>query len=101
MSDQFEHDELAPPATVDEAADKVEDIPISDSAEQADDHESTIPTELPILPLRGLVVYPLTAIPLTVGQPRSMRLVDDVVAGDRLIGLVTAKDPGTGNPRTR
>lgn len=53
-----------------------------------------IPTELPILPLRGLVVYPETAVPLSIGQPRSIRLVDDVLsADDRLIGLVTSKDP--------
>ena len=53
-----------------------------------------IPSSLPILPLRGLVVYPETAVPLTIGQPRSIRLVDDVVAGeDRLIGLVTSRDP--------
>jgi ATP-dependent Lon protease len=40
------------------------------------------------------VVYPETAVPLTIGQPRSIRLVDDVVAGeDRLIGLVASRDP--------
>ncbi len=52
-----------------------------------------IPDELPILPLRGLVVYPQTIIPLTVGQPRSIRLIDEAVAGNRLIALVTARDP--------
>jgi ATP-dependent Lon protease len=57
-----------------------------------DRDESHIPSELPILPLRGVVVYPQTAIPLTVGQPRSIKLVDDVVSGNRLVGLVTAKD---------
>jgi ATP-dependent Lon protease len=52
-----------------------------------------IPSILPILPLRGLVVYPQTAVPLTIGQPRSIRLVDDVVAGDeRLIGVLTSRD---------
>src|SRR3972149_7786536 len=40
-----------------------------------------IPAELPVLPLRGVVVYPQTAVPLTIGQPRSIRLVDDVMAG--------------------
>ena len=45
------------------------------------------PLVLPILPLRGVVVYPHTAVPLTVGQPRSIRLVDDVVGGDKLVGL--------------
>jgi ATP-dependent Lon protease len=54
---------------------------------------SNIPDQLPILPLRGVVVYPHTAIPLTIGQPRSIRLVDDVVAGQRLIGLVASRKP--------
>lgn len=58
-----------------------------------------IPTQLPILPLRGLVVYPETAVPLSIGQPRSIRLVDDVLsADDRLIGLVTSKDPQNEHP---
>lgn len=57
-----------------------------------------IPNNLPILPLRGLVVYPQTAVPLTIGQPRSIRLVDDVVVAEKLIGLVTAKNPDLENP---
>lgn len=59
---------------------------------------ANIPGELPILPLRGLVVYPQTAVPLTIGQPRSVRLVDDAMAGDKIIGLVTSKDPELENP---
>jgi len=39
------------------------------------------------------VVYPQTAVPLTVGQPRSIRLVDDVVGGDKLVGLVASRNP--------
>src|SRR3990170_3009617 len=55
---------------------------------------SQMPAELPILPLRGLVVYPQTALPLTIGQPRSIRLVDEVVAGEeRLIGLIASQNP--------
>ncbi len=51
-----------------------------------------IPNELPILPLKGVVVYPLTVLPLNVGQARSLRLVDDVVKEpNRIIGLVTIK----------
>jgi ATP-dependent Lon protease len=68
----------------------------AEQGEMADDSElfEQIPAELPILPLRGVVVYPQTAVPLTIGQPRSIRLVDDVMAGeDRLIGLVASKDP--------
>lgn len=57
-----------------------------------------LPDVLPILPLRGLVVYPETTVPLTIGQPRSIRLVDEVVSGDRMIGLVTTRDPEVENP---
>ena len=73
------------------------DIELSDELED----EGTaidLPEELPILPLRGLVVYPQTAIPLTVGQERSIQLVDDVVAGNRMVGLVASKDPNLGTP---
>jgi ATP-dependent Lon protease len=57
-----------------------------------------VPDLLPILPLRGLTVYPLTVIPLTVGQPRSIRLVDQVVSGNRLVGLFTSRDPEKETP---
>ena len=57
-----------------------------------------IPSELPILPLRGVVVYPMMWLPLTVGQPRSIRLVDDAVVEDRIIGLVTSRNPETDEP---
>lgn len=69
---------------------------LADEAELFDQ----IPEELPILPLRGVVVYPQTAVPLTIGQPRSLKLVDDVMAGeDRLIGLVASKDPESDAPQ--
>jgi ATP-dependent Lon protease len=64
----------------------------------ADDETPKYPDTLPILPLRGVVVYPQTAVPLTVGQPRSIRLVDDVVAGDKLIGLVASRNPELETP---
>jgi ATP-dependent Lon protease len=71
-----------------------EDEHSSQTADEEGDDEPVIPSVLPILPLRGLVVYPQTAVPLTIGQERSIRLVDDVVAGDeRLIGLVASRNP--------
>lgn len=57
-----------------------------------------LPSTLPILPLRGIVVYPFTAVPLTVGQPRSIKLVDEIMSSDRLIGLVASKQPDLENP---
>ena len=59
---------------------------------------ASVPEIVPILPLRGVVVFPQTAVPLTIGQPRSIQLVDDVVAGNRLVGLVAAKDPELETP---
>jgi len=71
--------------------------PVEEEAAQLE-----LPDVLPILPLRGLVVYPETGVPLTIGQPRSIRLVDDVVAGDvRLIGLVASRDPELENPEPK
>lgn len=63
-----------------------------------DDDLPELPAVLPVLPLRGVVVYPQTILPLTVGQPRSVKLVDDVVGGDRLVALVTSKDPSWKHP---
>jgi ATP-dependent Lon protease len=61
--------------------------------------DGQIPSILPVLPLRGLVVYPQTAVPLTIGQPRSIRLVDDVMEGDeRLIALVASRKPELEEP---
>ncbi len=51
-----------------------------------------IPAVLPVLPLRDTVVFPDTMIPLTIGQERSIKLIDDVLAGDRLLAMVTSRD---------
>jgi ATP-dependent Lon protease len=54
--------------------------------------EVTIPDALPVLPLSDVVVFPMTALPLAVGQPRSVRLVDDVMRGNRLLVLVAQRE---------
>jgi ATP-dependent Lon protease len=66
--------------------------------EDSDKDWPQIPDEAPVLPLRGVVVYPLTVIPLSVGQPRSVRLVDDAVLDKRLICLVTSKNEENPEP---
>ena len=60
---------------------------------------TAIPRELPILPLRGTVLFPHVILPILVGQPRSVRLVDEAVIGDRLIGVVALKDKEAEDPR--
>ncbi len=51
----------------------------------------TIPDVLPVLPLKDIVIYPFAVQPLGVGQERSIRLIDDVMRGDRLVVLVAQK----------
>ena len=52
----------------------------------------TIPKELPILPLRETVAYPFSVLPLSVGIPRSVKLVEDAMQGDNLVGLLLSRD---------
>jgi ATP-dependent Lon protease len=59
---------------------------------EPEDHDLEFPAALPVLPLKDTVVFPQSMSPLAIGQERSVRLIDDVVAGDRLLALVTAKD---------
>jgi ATP-dependent Lon protease len=63
------------------------------SREPAEDGPAAGPTHLPILPLKDTVIFPETMMPLAVGQPRSVHLIDDVLRRDKLVGLFTAKDP--------
>ena len=59
-----------------------------------------------MLPLRGTVVFPLTVVPLAAAQPRSLRLIDEVMSGDRTVALVmqkarSRKAPAPASPRDR
>ncbi len=61
----------------------------------------TFPSDLPVLPLRGVVVFPMMWLPLTVGQERSIRLVDECLVEAperRFIALVAARDPDVEEP---
>ena len=52
----------------------------------------SIPKELPILPLRDTVAFPFSVIPLAVGIAHSVKLVEDAMQADNLVGLVASKD---------
>ncbi len=47
-----------------------------------------LPASLPILPLRGAILLPRVRLPLNIFEPRYLAMVDDALAGNRLIGLV-------------
>jgi ATP-dependent Lon protease len=49
------------------------------------------PATLPVLPLKETVVFPDSMTPLAIGQERSIKLIEDVVSGDRTVALVTVR----------
>jgi ATP-dependent Lon protease len=58
-----------------------------------------VPDILPILGLSDIVMFPGMVAPLLVESPQSTRLIDDVVAGDRFLGLVLQHNPEADNPK--
>src|SRR5215471_17879951 len=59
----------------------------------------SLPEVMPILGLSDIVVFPGMVAPLLVESAQSIRLIDDVVAGDRFLGLVLQRNPNTDNPK--
>ncbi len=56
------------------------------------------PSELPILPLRGTVAYPDLVMPLIVGRERSIKLIDESMNLDKMIAIITQKNPDIEDP---
>ncbi|HVS85185.1 MAG TPA: endopeptidase La [Gaiellaceae bacterium] len=61
-------------------------------------HTDELPSQLPVLPLKETVVFPDSMTPLAIGQDRSIRLIDDVVGGERLLALLTVRDDEVETP---
>ena len=57
-----------------------------------------VPEEIPILPLRNTVAFPYIVMPLAVGIPRSVQLIEEAERGNRIIGLAAMKDPSVEVP---
>src|ERR687891_37713 len=57
-----------------------------------------LPDALPVLPLKETVTFPDTLTPLAVGQERSIKLVNDVLSGNRMLAMVASKDPENDAP---
>lgn len=58
-----------------------------------------IPREIGILPLRDTVIFPFMITPLLVGREKSVRLINDCLAGDKIVGLVTQRKTDVEDPR--
>ena len=70
----------------------------SEEQEEAERLGEELPATLPVLPLKETVVFPESMTPLAIGQDRSIKLIDDVVGGDRLLALVTVRDENVETP---
>lgn len=52
-----------------------------------------LPQELPILPLRGVVIFPSAIVPLLISRASSLKLVEDCRKNNNLLGLAAQKNP--------
>ena len=60
---------------------------------------TVLPHVLPILPIRNIVVFPGTVMPLNVGRSKSKSLLDEVMPGEKIIGVCTQKSPDIEDPQ--
>ena len=66
--------------------------------ESSDERPTPIPAELPVLPLRDTVLFPNSFMPLAVARESSVRLIDEAIAGGKLIGVFAQRDPALDEP---
>ena len=77
---------------------------MNDERELLDDEDAdaerpvSIPPELPVLPLRDTVLFPNSFMPLAVARESSVRLIEEAIADDRLVGVFTQLEPSTEEP---
>ena len=79
-------------------ADDVNIIPMMTMEGSQDMRDMLLPDTLPVIALRNAVLFPDTIIPITVGREKSVKLVREVYAKDRILGAVAQKDARMENP---
>jgi ATP-dependent Lon protease len=62
------------------------------------DNKVTVPSELPILPVRDMVLFPGGVLPLTVGRDSSLALLNSLEGAERLLGVIAQLDPRVEDP---
>jgi ATP-dependent Lon protease len=61
--------------------------------------ESMLPETLPVCPVRGSVIYPTMVMPIDAGRPISIRAIDEALARERVLLIVSQKDKEVENPK--
>ncbi len=73
-------------------------IPIIADGDDADLKNTEVPDVLPVLPLRNTVLFPGVVLPINVGRKKSLKLIQDVYRGSRLLGTIAQKDYTVDDP---
>ncbi|MDR1645685.1 MAG: endopeptidase La [Tannerellaceae bacterium] len=70
-----------------------------DTDEDFTDGIDNLDDTIPILPLRNTVLFPGVAMPVAVGRPKSMRLINDAIKHKKLVGVLCQKDTDIEDPQ--
>src|SRR5438067_4338055 len=77
---------------------EIDEFPVALADGEITEPMMQIPAELPVLPLRDIVIYPFMIVPLFVSRDRSIRAVEEALKKDRMILLVSQKDVNKEEP---
>jgi ATP-dependent Lon protease len=73
-------------------------IPLLTPEDEEEMNNEELPASLPILPLRNTVLFPGVVIPISAGRDKSIKLINDAYAGDKIIGVVSQKNEEDEDP---
>lgn len=73
-------------------------IPLMTPEDEEEMTNEELPASLPILPLRNTVLFPGVVIPITAGRDKSIKLINEANAGDKIIGVVAQKNEDEEDP---
>lgn len=73
-------------------------IPLMTPEDEEEMSKEKLPSSLPILPLRNTVLFPGVVIPITAGRDKSIKLINEANAGDKIIGVVAQKNEEDEDP---
>ncbi|MBL7924879.1 MAG: endopeptidase La [Bacteroidia bacterium] len=98
MTSQFDNNDL-PIGQMPINDDEPELIPLLTNEDEEQMNNEQLPELVSVLPLRNTVLFPGVVIPITVGRDKSIKLIKDAYASDRIIGVVSQKDVSIEDPR--
>ncbi|MDX5325672.1 MAG: endopeptidase La [Bacteroidota bacterium] len=79
-------------------AEDTEFIPLVTTEDGSDIRQEDLPEVLPILTLRNTVIFPGVATPITAGRDKSIKLINDVQKGNKLVGVISQRKASVENP---